>query len=629
MRIHHLTEAPPVVLAAAELGEYLGRMTGENTTVVPRDSYDPDDDALWVGTDAGLPVETPTVEDPEWDDGITVETEGTTGVVAGTNPRAALLGTYRYLRALGCRWVRPGPDGEIVPERRELPPLSVSETPDHRYRGISVGGGADEGRLRALIEWAPRVGYNAAMIEFSEGELFEKGRDRRRDHPTVPDEPLSEKRALELHEAAVDAIERRGLSYHAVGHNWTAAVLGMADSPREDDDDAVPDERREYLAEVDGERSLFRQGPVDTELCYSRTAVRERFADAVVEYAADHREVDVLHVWLSDGNNNHCECADCRGTRPADYYVEMLNRIDGRLTDRDIDTRVAFLAYTDLLWPPVEKQIENEDRFALMFAPIDRSYDADWSVADPDGIPDYERNDLSFPRDLSENVAFLAAWREVFGGDGFVFDYHYWRAQFRDPGGIGLAGTAAADARALCDIGLDGSVSCNLRRAFFPHGLGMVGTAEALYDRDRAFDETVTAYADAAYGTDGDAAMEYLRELSESVEERWLREGTRGPAVADAFASVRKTVAVFEGTIECNRERTAGTRARSWDLLAEHAEIQTTLAAALEARARGEDDAARERWAALTDRLAERTELTPVLDVYLFESTFRELFEAD
>jgi len=499
MRIHHLTDEPPVVLAAAELGEYLGRLTGEDATVTRRDGYDPDHRHL-CGSDVGI---------------------------------------YQF-------------------------PVSVSETPDHRHRGISVGGGADEESLRALIEWAPRVGYNAAMIEFFEGELFEKGRDRRRDHPAVPDEPLSEERAMVLHEAAVDAIERRGLSYHAVGHNWTATVLGMADSPREDGD-AVPEDRQSYLAEVDGERSLFRQGPVDTELCYSRAAVRERSVDAVVEHAADHLETDVLHAWLSDGNNNHCECADCRGTRPANYYVGMLNDIDERLTGRGIDTTVAFLAYTDLLWPPVEERIENEDRFALMFAPIDRSYAADWSTADPDGIPDYERNDRSFPRDLSENVAFLAAWREVFGGDGFGFNYHYWRAQFRDLGGVGLDGVAAADARALRDIGLDGSVSCTLRRSFFPHGLGMTGTAEARYDRDCAFEETATTYAEAAYGDDGDAVPKYLRELSQPVEERWLREGVRGPAVADAFASVRETVAAFEGTVERNRERAAGTRAYSWD----------------------------------------------------------------
>ena len=29
-------------------------------------------------------------------------------------------------------------------------------------------------------------------------------------------------------------------------------------------------------------------------------------------HAAEHPEVDALHIWLADGANNSCECAGCR-----------------------------------------------------------------------------------------------------------------------------------------------------------------------------------------------------------------------------------------------------------------------------------------------------------------------------
>jgi Domain of unknown function (DUF4838) len=153
--------------------------------------------------------------------------------------------------------------------------------------------------------------------------------------------------------------------------------------------------------------------------------------DAVVAYAQEHPEVDLLHFWLADGANNQCECENCAATRPSDFYVVMLNDIDRKLSALHLDTRIVFLAYVDLLWPPEHQRIQNPDRFVLMFAPITRTYSKTFSTdrALP-ALPPFERNKLTFPHTIEQNLAFLRAWQAQFvrddgqPADSFDFDYH-------------------------------------------------------------------------------------------------------------------------------------------------------------------------------------------------------------
>lgn len=107
-----------------------------------------------------------------------------------------------------------------------------------------------------------------------------------------------------------------------------------------------------------------------------------------------------------------------------DFYVLLLNELDAALTERGLSTRIVFLIYQDLLWPPLEERLENQERFILMFAPISRTYSRELRWSKEAEVPPYVRNKLSFPRSAEANVAFLDAWREVFAGDSFDFDYH-------------------------------------------------------------------------------------------------------------------------------------------------------------------------------------------------------------
>lgn len=627
--------------AAEELSSYLAELTGREVERREHEAYDADADGLWVGTaDAIDDADPPDVEAPALDDALHVEADGARGFVAGNVPRATLLAAYRYLREQGCRWLRPGEDGERVPDRDDLDAVSVRETPDYRHRGITIEGAVSEAHVRDVVEWAPRVGFNAYFVQFFDGYPFYRRWYRHENNPEREPEAFSPERAREIHERVVAEIDRRDMVYHAVGHGWTSEALGLPGRGWEPEDPAGIDaDTRELLAEIDGERGLYEGVPVNTELCYSNTDARRRMVETIADHAEDHDEVDVLHVWASDGHNNHCECADCRGTRPADFYVRILNALDVELTDRGLDTRVAFLAYTDLLWPPETERFENPDRFALMFAPIMRRYTE--TYADVGALPElapYERNELEFPESIEGNVASLDAWREVYDGDAFDFDYHLMYDQYSDPGGTTVAETIGTDVRHLADLGLNGNVSCQVQRSFFPTGLAMAVMAETLWDRDRSLDDVAGDYFPAAFGEDAPAVREYLEDVSDlfaplyADDVDYFRGGTpaRGEDVAASYDGVAGRVDEFRPVLDRNPDHDDPAVATSWAYLDFHAEVCVELAEALAIRARGDDEAARERYEALQSLVGAREdEFATGFDVFSWVQMFDDVFYWD
>jgi len=633
IKVCGIGEHQTVSYAARELAEYLQKMTGETVAVASPKGYDPSDEtALWIGTGGSFPdLEMPEVTDPELDDAVCIRVKNGKGIIAGVNPRSVLLGVYRYLTELGCRWVRPGDDGEFIPKLRlENTSAEVSEAASYRHRGICIEGAVSYRHLRDIIEWAPRVGFNGYFIQFREGYTFF---DRWYSHvgnPYKGPEVFSVEKARDLVRKAAGEIKKRSLLYHAVGHGWTCEPLGISglgwDYPPPDE---LPPETAQYLALVNGKRQLWHGVPLNTNLCYSNPEVRRLIAEEIAGYAQEHPEIDILHFWLADGSNNQCECEECRTARPSDFYVKMLNEVDHLLTERDLDTRIVFLIYVDLLWPPAVERISNPDRFILMFAPITRTYSKAFApgstLPEP---PPYERNDLTFPRGVDENVAFLRRWQDVFAGDSFDFDYHYMWDHYNDPGYTQMAKVLYDDIRCLQGIGLNGFVSCQTQRAFFPTGLGMMVMGWTLWNKELDFEDMARDYFAAAFGPDGQRCYEYLRNISSCFDPVYLR-GEKPQVSTDAVRSLARTQKVISGfrpVIEKNVAAGDKCRAASWEYLKHHADICEQLAAALEARAAGDDDTASRMWEKVRETVWGREQVHPVLDVWLFTSTMGRKF---
>ena len=509
-----------VKFAFEELRRYLHRIDSTcNVHLKVVKNYSPDDkDVIFIGCDASLSHLLPEVVDKRFDDSIYIDINDNAGIITGTNERSVLIGAYRLLKELGCVWHRPGEEGEKIPEKH-LGSLNVhvAETPDHRHRCIDLLGALSEEGHEVLVDWLPKVGMNSVFIEFETPHENYKAWYEHENNPLLPAKPHTFKDTLEYYEAFKEAVKKRSLLLHSFGHGWTLHSLGV---PSEDAfilTDDIPEERREKLALIKGERKYFEKKPMFTALCYSNKTIRHEMVEAYVKCVKENPDVDFIHFWLSDGCNNHCECENCRDTRPSDYYVDMLNEIDARLTEEKIDTKVVFLIYVDLLWPPEKTRLVNPDRFIMMFAPITRLFNNSYKYTNPnETISPYVRNNVCFPASPYQNLLYREAWKKVFDGECFVFDYHLIWNHFKDMGYAHISKILAEDIEEYERLGIKGLLSAQVTRAHFPTNLPMYTMARKLWNKSEDYEKICRDYYRESFGKDWAAARKYCEKISDA-----------------------------------------------------------------------------------------------------------------
>lgn len=522
---------------------------------------------LWLLTDETAEATTK--------DEIYIDVKNGAGVISGSNPRSLLIAVYRFAKELGCRFLFPGADGEVIPKKKltetELC-VFVDEKPFYRHRGVCVEGAFGYTHARNMVEWLPKVGMNALFIQlWVPGAFFRRvyGED-----PNFADVPLLDEDVPGIVARLEEDLALRGLGYHAVGHGWTCEAFGMRTTDWEVYTGEVPEETKQYFAEVNGVRDLWNGKPLNTNLCYSNPEVRARLADTVVSYCKAHPSVNYLHFWLADDKNNHCECEKCQEKIPSDFYVMLLNEMDEKLTEAGIKTKVVCLVYEDLLWAPEVEKIANPDRFVLMFAPVSRTYSTSYAEFDTtkkfEEVP-YVRNRLTMPTSVEELVAKLPKWRAMFNGDSFDFDYHMMWDHFTDPGYYECARILHADVTNLDKLGLEGLVSCQSLRVAFPTGLPMYAMAKGLWDKNSKFEDITKEYFAAAYGKDAEVVEKYMATLSVLFDPVYMR-GDKAKDVEGQVANYTKAKAVIEAFCEEHISQKADT-SPYWKNLEVHADL--------------------------------------------------------
>lgn len=624
-----------IAFAAEELKRCLQRMD-ENAEVgiYQYRKFQPElEGCLWLGVCDAVAAE---VSDPSLDDAFSIEVVQEAGKIVGSNPRSVLFGVYRFLKELGCSWVRPGMDGEYIPKMNlQGLDIRIHEKAAYRHRGICIEGSVSYDHVADIIDWMPKLCYNAYFIQFNNPVTFFNRWYEHRSNPILKGKPLTGAEIAALRDQCIVEIKKRGLLFHTAGHGWTCEPFGIpgeAWEPRQYD---VPEKSVQYLAQVNGKRELWGNVPLNTNLCYSNPAVRSTIASAVTQRCKAVPEIDYAQVWLADGTNNHCECANCRKMRPSDWYVTLLNDIDRELTAADLPTKVVFLLYVDLLWEPQEITLNNPDRFTLMFAPITRTYSASIADApefDESKLPEFELNHLRFPESVGENLAWMRRWRRRFSGDGFDFDYHFMWDHFCDPGYYEMAKILFRDMQGLKKVGLNGMVSCQNQRVFFPNAMGMVAMAAALWDENADFDKVAREYFTTAYGHDGETVRTYMQTISRMVDPVYIR-GEKGRVNPEAAASLAQVPCILDGFLPVI-ERAAVDDSlplsvqASWRYLRYHSELCRLFVLTFQKKAEGcvgEALAAKER--ALDYAFRHEMELHHVLDVYEFQLSVNRYFE--
>ena len=444
------------------------------------------------------------------------------------------------------------------------------------------------------IDFYAKQEINIYMIEFDNPYCYYKpyythdmNTANRDPEPIPPHQALQWKRQCEAE------ISKRGLQFHDMGHGWTADPFGLDSTEgwASRQVELTP-EQQECVALVNGKRGLHKGIAMNTNPCMSNPKARKIMVDAIVAYAKASRNVTYLHVWLSDGVRNHCECEECVKLLPSDYYLMIMNELDVRLTEEKLDTRIVFICYKDTMWAPQEVTIQNPQRFSLLYAPIYRSYSCSMPECELPEKPPFIRNKWVNPSASEDYLALLRGWQETWKGPCFGYEYHFWRHQYSDPSHVYLAKRIYEDIQALRFMGLSGYVEDGSQRSFFPNGLAMYVYAETLLNRDADFDAMVEDYYSHAYGPDWRLALGYMERVMEAFDFGYMQgekssTGIRGgytmnspgmvtaylnPAMAENFAKVREIAAY--GRLLASNHKVNPTRPQtiSWRLLQLHTE---------------------------------------------------------
>ena len=605
LRVDHV-----LMFAAEELKKYLRMMMPQcGDIAISCEPGAKDGFRLGLAEDFGLTFE--EAIEPVLDDVVHIETDAQGGILTGSNPRSVLFAVYRLLKENGCRFLYPGVDGEYIPVK-EIEPVSYHHMADHRFRGQCNEGGESQQCMLETIDFYAKLEMNTYMLEFDiPYYYYDVYYSHKYNEKNRPPEPVTAEQVLQWKRQCEAEIAKRGLQFHDMGHGWTAEPYGLSSTVGWNASEGeVAPEIAQYLAQMNGERKLFGGVPLNTNLCMSKPEVRTIMAKAVADYAENHQNVTYIHVWLADGSRNHCECEECQKLRPSDYYMMIMNELDEELERRGLDSKIVFIAYVDTLYAPEQITIKNPKRFALLYAPIQRSYTSSVDSTKIGETPAFERNKWLTPVSAEANAAFLRDWQKNWKGSCFCYEYHFWKHVVFDPGMMAISRRIYEDIVSLKSIGIEGIVEDGSQRAFFPNGFAIYIYAEALRDRNCNYEQVREDYFRHIYGDQWEAALSYLERMSETFDFAYM-EGERSadpargkyynPDHAAQLQKVKEIAAEGRALAESHMSLPVRVQTVSMRLLLRHAEYCEKVAEFMMLKAAGQDAEAREAWLAFCE----------------------------
>ena len=631
MNIYQLEKGITADYASEELAKYVSLMCGEKSEM----RYSRGENGITLALFDTIGLSTEGVDDPTLDDVYEVNVDGFSGYIAGSNIRSILFGIYAYLKAAGCRFIRPGKDGDYVP-RKELSSFraKLRVKADYRYRTDCIEGTVSYEALRDYVYWLPKLGFNGYMLQGTSPYLWYDRYYAHHGNKYKTPEPLTNEEADIITAKIEQDIKRSGLALHSVGHDYMAPAFGLFGDITEEDIDKLG--IRDYIAVVNGERKMKYNHIRYTNFCYTNKEVRKKLVDYFVKYIKEKPYVDFLHIWFADGINNFCECENCRSTTPSDILIMLLNETDKAFAENGLDTKIVFELYNDSAWPPLKEKLDNPSRFTIMPC-IRQNYVDGYENYNKDyEIPEHLYNNYTLPRkDASVALAFWREWQKIFKGDCFFFDYHLYSDHYVDPGYCQISHRLFRDMKLLSSLKSNGIMHCSSQKRNMPNTFPMYMCGEILVDSTLTEDGIISDYFLSAYGNDWQKAHEYLQTLSElfqpdlvrdlelaADEEMYAERNTKiilgymhNPEALEKFRKIQDILKAFAPVIERNISEADNPCIRkSWEILGIQLPILSQLAEGLCLGAAGDMPSAREVGLKLIDYLA-RNEDTFVNDL--------------
>ena len=349
---------PTVRRAANEVARYLKRITGTEIPVVAEKDARPG-----IRIDVG-----PTQNAQKYlpkdllgdEERVLVRTVPGGVIICGGGDRGTLYAAYRFLESLGCRWLTPEPEDEVVPQARaiQLSDLHIDTRPAFEWRLFS----ASSSRLE---QWGLKMGFNG----------------------------------LYPPETAVT----NGGSFH-----WPQRVQGVHAFA-----ELVPAERYfmshpEWFSLLGGKRAVS-VGAVSGQLCVTAPGLAEEFASNVIRVFDADPNARLISISPNDGYG-WCECFECmaldrklcggRSTKQGlaieqpfmgDRLFWFCNEVAARVGQKYPDRKLLVLAYVNYAEPPdTIRPAGNIVPFICHYAPADYSR----PVSDPASEANRQFDDL-------------------------------------------------------------------------------------------------------------------------------------------------------------------------------------------------------------------------------------------
>jgi len=590
-----------------------------------------------------LGLSTADLTDPFIEDIIDIRIENGCGYIAGSNQRSILMGVYKYCTSLGCRFIRPGPDGDYVPKADVAGhSFTYRKKADQPFRGECTEGAVSYEDIRDTVYFLPKIGMNMYMIEGLVPYVY-----MHKWYGHVYNTRLRQKGQVTSYamlEEYVDLLEKdikkTGIQLHTLGHGWMFERFGINRENEKNASEILTPEQKRHLALVKGKRDIFGGSTFYTQFCYSNPETRKLLIDTLMDYIKKKPHVDFVHVWLSDAPNNLCECEQCQKKHLSDYYVMLLNELDEELTKIGSQQRIVLIMYVETERPPVTERLKNPGRFVLNTA-IGLHYENGYTSEPFEGEePPFVLNQYH-PKSAPLRMKWHRDWKALCENiPSMIFEYRFYTDMYCDPGYMQIARETHRDMRSLPALSFNGCMSDQTHRMAMPTALPRVMMGETLFDTGVDFDRLTNDYFVGAFGADGSLCRQYLETLSDlfcpsnqrigsasGVEEAafgdeetkkkcWIN----NEAVAEKLMRIPAYIDAFLPAVEKNISLCTDSAQRlSWVYLRHHGEICRRLSMVLLAGAQNDMDTARARFDEMRDYLSEHEmEWHGAFDMYLF-----------